>query len=545
MRYFLSLLSITRKIFGYRVFLFGIAAGLSNTALISIINETIKYGIDKKAPSLLLFFGYITALLLYFLLQYFYQSLLIKSAQTLILQSRETLIEKIRKSNLRSYEKVGSTRLFVLLAHDTNTIGTIATLSSSVIIALIVISGSLIYLLSISIKGFLLTVGIISVSLLITFSMQKANIKRIKKLLELETVFLNFIRNMLTGIKEVKMDSKISEGIYNTHLKPYMNDIHEKKTSNNISQARFALLGQLIFFITMGFILFVFPMLQISITRNPAQFVIVLLYILSPIQMLIPLIPQFSHIKATMERMASIKDMLEEEPLSHTTENSYKQFETISFKDVIYTYEPIADKPDFRLGPVNFDIQAGDLIFILGENGSGKSTLIKVLTGLYTANKGSIQLDDDPISHRNIQLYRNLFGVIFTDNHLFEHLYGVDDISTAHIDQLIEKTGLTEKVNFQENRFNTIDLSEGQKKRIALINVLLRDKPIYIFDEWAANQDPDFRDYFYNVLIPELNNQQKTVIVITHDDRYLHIAKRLFKMEDGLLEEVAMAGIDE
>jgi putative pyoverdin transport system ATP-binding/permease protein len=544
MRYFLSLLSITKEIFGYRVFLFGIAAGLSNTALISIINETIKYGIDKKAPSIFLFFGYITSLLLYFLLQYFYQTLLIRSAQTLILQSRETLIDKIRKSNLRSYEKVGSTRLFVLLAHDTNTIGSIASLSSNVIIALIVISGSLIYLLALSVKGFLLTVCIIGVSLLITFSMQKANIKRIKKLMELENVFLNFIRNMLTGIKEVKMDSKVSDGIYNIHLKPYMDDIHEKKTSNNISQARFALLGQFIFFITMGFILFVFPLLQISITNNPAQFVIVLLYILAPIQMLIPLIPQFSQIKATMDRISSIKDMLEEEPLSHTAESSYNQFEVISFKDVIYSYEPLSDKPDFRLGPVNFDIQAGDLIFILGENGSGKSTLIKVLTGLYTANKGSIQLDGDPISHHNTQQYRNLFGIIFTDNHLFEHLYGVDEVSTAHINHLIDKTGLTEKVVFQENRFNTIDLSEGQKKRIALINVLVRDKPIYIFDEWAANQDPEFRDFFYNVLIPELNARQKTVIVITHDDRYLHIAKRMFRMEDGLLEEVAMAGME-
>jgi putative ATP-binding cassette transporter len=542
MKYFLSLLSISRKIFGNRVLFLGIIAGVSNTALISIINETIKVGINNQVPSLHLLLGYITAMSVFFAMQYFYQALLIRSSEILIIQSRTSLIEKIRKSSLRSYEKIGGTELFVLVAHNTNTIGEIASMTSSVIIALIVIFGSLLYLMFLSFQGFIITVCIIATSLLIAFSNQKTNIKRIKRLIDLENVFLRYLRNMLDGIKEVKMDSKVNEDIYHIHVRPSMEEVSREKTSNNVFQARFSLLGQLIFFLTMGVILYLFPLLKVTITANPSQFVITLLYILGPVQMLIPLIPRFSQIKATMERIESVRELLETEEVKNalvpTPSTVNGHFSRICIRNLTYTYNAKSDNSEFTLGPINFDIRAGDLIFIHGENGSGKSTLIKVLTGLYPVDKEMITLDDKTIDAQNIQQYRDRFGVIFTDNHLFEYMYGSDKVETATVDQLIDRTGLNKKVRFHENRFDTIDLSEGQKKRIALISMLLKDKSIYIFDEWAANQDPEFRDFFYKILIPELSNQHKTIIIITHDDRYLHLAKRIFRMEDGLIKEL-------
>jgi putative ATP-binding cassette transporter len=540
MKYFFSLLSIARKIFGYRLFLFGIATGMANAALISIINESIRHGIEKKTQSVILFFFYVIALVIYFSLQYFFQALLIRSAEKLILKSRTELIGKIRESSLRSYEQVGSNKLFVLLAQDTNTIGQIASLSSNVIIAMVVITGSLIYLSVLSFTGFVLTIFIISVSLFIAFAKQKTNIRRIRHVIELENIFLGYMRNMLLGIKEIKMDSKINEGLYNRHVKPYMEQVSKEKTSNSIFQSRFGLLGQLIFFLTMGFILYLFPILEITITKNPAQFVIVLLYILAPIQTLIPLIPQFSQIKITMERIESVKKTLEpEQPLTEKHNKEYDDFKTISVKNLMYSYRSGRDNFDFSLGPIDIEIRAGEIIFIHGENGSGKSTLIKVLAGLYAANKGTISLDKNLITPYNIQHYRNLFGIIFTDNHLFEYIYDTDNVSEISLNELITKVGLNDKVKFEDNKFSTIDLSEGQKKRIALISLLLKDKPIYVFDEWAANQDPDFRNFFYTELIPELSSLHKTIIIITHDERYLRIANRVLKMENGLLHELS------
>lgn len=543
MKYLLTLLSSARKIFGYRIFIFGIATGLANTALISIINETIKYAVDKKVPPFLLVLSYIASLLLYFLLQYFYQALLITSSETLILKSRKELIDKIRKSSLQSFEQLGSTRLFILISQDTSTIGQIAGLASSIITSLIVITGTLSYLLIISYKGFLLTIFIIACSFIVALSKQKTNLIRIRYLMELQNVFLNFVQQMLEGMKEIKIDSHVDKGLYNLHVGPHMEEVTRKTISNSIFQSRFSLLAQSIFFITMGLILFVFPLLKISITDNPSQFVITLIYILSPIQMLLPLIPQLSRIKTTMDRIDSAKEMLQEEACSeYKSEIIEHRFEQISLKDLTYHYKTQYND-DFTLGPISLDINAGDLIFIHGGNGSGKSTLIKVLTGLYPLHEGSISVDGQLIQAENLQWYRNMFGVIFTDNHLFEYIYGSEETPQSKIEDLIDKVGLQEKIQYKEGKFDTIDLSEGQKKRIALISTLAKDKAIYIFDEWAANQDPDFKYFFYKTLIPELNNRQKTVIIITHDDRYMHVAKRIIKMEHGRMHELLVPDI--
>jgi putative ATP-binding cassette transporter len=319
-----------------------------------------------------------------------------------------------------------------------------------------------------------------------------------------------------------------------------MEEVTRETISNSIFQSRFSLLGQSVFFITMGCILYLFPLLNFSITENNAQFVITLIYILAPIQALLPLIPQFSRIKSTMERIDTAREMLQEEASAeHEAQKSSDTFEQIRIKDLTYTYKTQYND-DFTLGPVNLDINAGDLIFIHGGNGSGKSTLIKVLTGLYPLSGGSITRDDQVIGPQNLQQYRNMFGVIFTDNHLFDSIYSEDEIPEKNVHDLINKVGLHEKITFNENKFDTLDLSEGQKKRIALISTLAKNKSIYIFDEWAANQDPEFKHFFYKVLIPELSSRNKTIILITHDDRYLHVAQRIIKMENGLMQEVAV-----
>ncbi len=540
MKYFISLLGITKRFFGFRVLVFGIIAGLSNAAMISIINETIRRDVASKTSVWMLFTAYISAMFVYFVLQYFYQALLISSSEAIVLNSRAELIQKIRKSGLRSFEKVGINKLFVLLAQDTNTIGQISGLASNAIISLIVITASLGYLAFLSFKGFLLALFIIGGSLAIAFSKQKINIHRIRQVMELENTFLAHMRSVLLGIKEIKMDISMNDGIYNRHVKPTMEELSGLKTSNSIFQSRFSLLGQLIFFVTMGCILYLLPVFDITITEDPAQFVIILLYILAPLQTLIPLIPHFSQISATIERIATTEQMLEAECGPDDAQLHPPQpLQRLSIRNLCFKYKNEKSDYDFNLGPINMDIKAGDLIFIHGHNGSGKSTLIKVLSGLYTDTVGSIYMDDILINQQNIQWYRNMFGVIFTDNHLFEYIYDdFENKSEKNIGNLITKFGLSGKVKVEQNRFSTIDLSEGQKKRIALISMLLKDKPVYIFDEWAANQDPDFRHFFYTTVIPELSQQKKIIIVVTHDERYLPVANRVFKMQDGGLHEV-------
>jgi putative ATP-binding cassette transporter len=194
----------------------------------------------------------------------------------------------------------------------------------------------------------------------------------------------------------------------------------------------------------------------------------------------------------------------------------------------------------FSIGPINLTIQPGELVFIVGGNGSGKTTLAKVLTGLYEPEEGTIEVDGRTIGWRERAAYRQRFSAVFNDFHLFDALLGIvdpDDPSRAQADAranaLVAKLALDHKVKVVDGAFSTRALSTGQRKRLALVVAYLEDRPFYLFDEWAADQDPSFKAVFYEQLLPELRARGKAVIVITHDDRYFDLADRLLKLDNG------------
>jgi putative ATP-binding cassette transporter len=98
---------------------------------------------------------------------------------------------------------------------------------------------------------------------------------------------------------------------------------------------------------------------------------------------------------------------------------------------------------------------------------------------------------------------------------------------------LLQYMGLEDKVKFSDGRFSTQDLSTGQRKRLAMVVALLEQREVYLFDEWAADQDAWFRDVFYKGLLPALKRTGKTVIAVTHDDRYWDCADRCIALDVG------------
>ncbi|ETR66800.1 MAG: hypothetical protein OMM_05479 [Candidatus Magnetoglobus multicellularis str. Araruama] len=175
----------------------------------------------------------------------------------------------------------------------------------------------------------------------------------------------------------------------------------------------------------------------------------------------------------------------------------------------------------------------GEIVFMIGGNGSGKSTFLKVLTGLYLPFSGHITINGAPAQ---IDEQRNLFSAIFTDFHLFDRFYGIQNgIDPKKVNDLLKLMKLDHKVSVKNNQFSTTDLSTGQRKRLAMIIAIMEDKPIYVFDEWAADQSPEFRDYFYYQLLPALKQKGKTVIAVTHDQQYFDIADRILELDYGCL----------
>ncbi|SUD48282.1 ABC transporter ATP-binding protein YojI [Nocardia otitidiscaviarum] len=198
------------------------------------------------------------------------------------------------------------------------------------------------------------------------------------------------------------------------------------------------------------------------------------------------------------------------------------------------------DDGGFRLGPIDLTFEPGQITFIVGGNGSGKSTLAKLITGLYVPRSGFVEFDGEQINHENIEWFRQNCSAIFTDFHLFEDYLGFDrpgiDDEVRHY---LEELQIAHKVTVRDGRLSTIDLSQGQRKRLALLTALLEDRAVYLFDEWAADQEPRFRDVFYREILTKLKERGKTVIVITHDDRYFDLADQLVKLDYGRLEDVS------
>jgi putative ATP-binding cassette transporter len=212
------------------------------------------------------------------------------------------------------------------------------------------------------------------------------------------------------------------------------------------------------------------------------------------------------------------------------------RFDKIEMRNVVFRYTDEASDTTFKVGPIDFTLRSGELVFVTGGNGSGKSTFLMLLAGLYPPDSGEITLDDVRVDDRTRDQYRALISGIFFDYHLFRRLYGIHDPEPAEVDRLLQQFRLEAKTSLSDGEFRTLDLSGGQRRRLALIVSLLEKRPIMLLDEWTAEQDPEFRRKFYEELLPAITKAGATVVVITHDDRYLdelNLPARRIRMDEG------------
>jgi putative ATP-binding cassette transporter len=271
-----------------------------------------------------------------------------------------------------------------------------------------------------------------------------------------------------------------------------------------------------------------------------ATFVVILIFLTRPLNELVQAIPMIRKASVSLSKIEQLDGQLTvvEPPVSRVG-NTFSSAAplVLELRDVCHQYS--SEKQDkFMLGPVSLRIEQGEIVFIIGGNGSGKTTLAMLLLGLYEAESGEILLNGKLVTPERVSDYRHHFSAVFADFHLFEQLLGseaVDDQAQDYLNRL----DISHKVKVEDGKFSTLNLSTGQRKRLALVCSYLEDRPIYLFDEWAADQDPVFKRIFYTELLPELKARGKTVIAITHDDSYFSYADRIVKIEDGHLRDIA------
>jgi putative ATP-binding cassette transporter len=305
--------------------------------------------------------------------------------------------------------------------------------------------------------------------------------------------------------------------------------------------------GQLLVFLAVGFLVFVLPQFQPIDRATLTGYALVIFYIMSPFQFVLQSTPFIGRGGIALERVAKLGLSLAVPATAMQARPSspVSSWNRLELCGAIYGYHRNAEEDNFVAGPFDLVLHPGEIVFVIGGNGSGKTTLAKIVSGLYMPEAGEIRLDGKAVTEEALDDYRQLFSMVFSDFCLFDSLLGLE---SPDLDQrahrYLVKLHLDRKVSVKDGVLSTVALSQGQRKRLALLTAYLEDRPIYVFDEWAADQDPVFKEIFYHQLLPELRSQGKTVLVISHDDRYFDVADRLVRLEDGHLkasEEISRA----
>jgi len=528
----------------------GILNGAASTGLLSLISYSLNInGIERNA-----LVGYFVLLCVASaVFRIISEMIFIKLGQESVLKLRIRLSRQILALPLAKIEELGAARLTVALTEDIFAITNAATLIPVMFINFSLVIGSMIYLIWLSPTVFLMVLGFIIFGIISYQIPVFLASKQFAAARETEDNMFDHFRSLIEGIKELKMQKSKSEYFMDRMLVKTAADFSNMNIKGMSIFTFASTFGQLLVFIVVGFILFFIPNFSSSFTNLILiSYTLVILYIMTPLQIILNTIPNLSRAGISVKKLESIgltMSQFIESPkeLSNDTKLLKKGndgFTNLRLDNVIYNYRNEENQQEFQLGPLNLSFGKGELIFLTGGNGSGKTTLAKLLTGLYLPDEGKLTMNDVVIDRSNIEDYRQNFSTVFSDYYLFDRIL---DENEKNIDQksneVLQKLQLEKKVKIENNRFSTTKLSQGQRKRLALLTAYLEDSPIYLFDEWAADQDPHFKEIFYRQILPELKKKGKTVFVISHDDHYYDAADRLIKLDYGLVESETLKSV--
>jgi putative ATP-binding cassette transporter len=516
----------------------GILAGISSAALVALISVKVA---RPEATSWLYVAAFCGLVLLDLAAVYVSGVLATSLIQRTNFDMRMRLCRQILDTPLRNLEKAGSSRLLAVLDQDIPTISGGILQIPQLCIHLAVLSGLLLYLGWLSWVMLLLLVGFLVLAI-VSIKMVEKRADHLMRLArdEWDTLMGNF-QSMTEGVKELKLHRNRRETFFHQILRPSALSYQRYNTTRGKLQAFMSGSIQVLYFFVIGLIIFTLPSIVAGNSRQILTgYALTILYMRGHIMGLLAVIPTLGQATVALRKVQQIGLTLSDTDIDEKAGEPTRistSWQSLELRGAAHTYHHEKEDENFVLGPLNLTFSPGGLIFVVGGNGSGKTTLAKMLTGLYIPEAGEILLDGEAITETNRDYYRQLFSVVFSDFFIFDQLLGLDDATVDdRAKDYISKLQLDHKVEVKDHKLSTTKLSLGQRKRLALLTAYLEDRPIYVFDEWASGQDPTFKEIFYLKLVPELKARGKTVIIISHDDRYYHLADRLIKLENGQVE---------
>lgn len=514
-------------------------AGLSNVGALMLVNSVVHAPQTATATN---FLAYVAAAFTSLLATRISAHRLSTIIENALHHAKARLVEKIERAGFQRLERMGPTLILDRITANMTVISVATAGLSFVLPTACMLVFGVIYFVSVSPTACLIVLPL----QLGCVYLYRTQIVTLHPLLngraQLRVRFLDALMGLLRGAKEIRLNEARAQGV----LQEY---VHESGTLKQMSTRVNKLFDDNAVFATvnryalLGALAFVVPQHVALDGAHVAKLVAATLFLWGSVQALLDVSLAYVRANDAIANIDELERHLEGAKKLPTSSAASPdpwngRLGPIRLSHVEYTYEAKNDEHPFHLGPIDLTIQPGEVIFLVGGNGSGKSTLLKVLTGLYPPAQGTLEVEGTAVHAPNAEHYREMISVIFADFHLFSKAYGLLEADPTAVEALLRDMHIDHKTSFQNGEFTHQKLSTGQKKRLAMVIALLDDRPFFVLDEWAADQDPEFRKHFYEQMIPALKRKGKTIVAVSHDDRYFHIADRVVVMEYGQIRSI-------
>lgn len=510
--------------------------GLLTTVIIANVNEAAAAA-AKHESTLLSFLAFV------FLILAFVFSIKkatvsnVSNSQILIHKFKIRVIREVFNANLATIDKVGKVEILQVLGRDAQTISTslqslvvfINSVASIVFISL--------YIAFISFPSFIAITLCCAGVLFFGFRHLSKNGEEIYDAWQSEAETHKIFNDFLYGFKEIKMNSERAKDI-SFELVAESRKASQAKAASMINTLGFFNYLTTFAYGVLGIIVYVVPVMSDQFTSTLTSVITAAIFLLTSVVGIINTVPSLVNANAAARALMELEQALRShvgQNTEETVEQEFSEFESLRLENVTYAYTQDATKNVFHFGPVSYEFSSGKIYFIRGANGSGKTTFMRLISGLYQPSSGDIFLNNQKVMQPASEGYRKNFATVFSDFFLFQKLYGLFKASDEEIAEWIDVLRLNNKFTIEMGKFSDLQFSTGQKKRIALMVALLENRSVLLLDEWAADQDPEFRKLFYLELMPLFKTMGKTIIAITHDDKYFDTADYLLSVDKGML----------
>lgn len=526
-----------------RIYVAAIASGVVNALIIATINHAAA---SPATGDVHPFVSFVLLVGVYLVSMRYVSQRMIEIVEAIIHRIKIRIADKVTRIDFDTLEQIESAEICDRVTENCAYISDKAEIVISMMQSSFILVSAAIYLAWISMPAFVLLVFLCLIFGLIFLDIRQQVGAELRQTAKGRLTFLERMQDLLYGFKEIKL-SRLRRRDLLEHIDQTSKKLRDLAINSANFMSRSTIYGDVLLVVMLAALTFHGRSFASIDAKSLAAIAITVNFLFGHYHQCLRGYLQYSRANMALAEIDTLERKLDASSrpdgrLEDAVDPWKNRASKIEVRHLEYAYKAKEGHGVFRIGPIDLEFRAGEVVFIVGGNGSGKSTLLRVLTGLSAPTRGSLYVDDIPVNGTNVASFRELVSAIYSDFHIFSKLHGLEDVDPTLVNRLIQRMGLESQTSYKKNAFTKISLSTGQRKRLAMIVALLDDRPVMVFDEWAAEQDPEFREYFYKELLAELRDEGKIVIVVSHDDRYFHYADRVVTMEYGKVRSIDTAG---